>query len=930
MAAPWGRIHRIGGLVRKGRNAAALLTGMIVIGTNALFAEGSHTTSFVVSPDGPIGSLEAARLHVRDLKNQHPRQPIEVLIKGGVYSLRETVVFGLEDSGSEGAPVIYKAFPGESPVFTGGVPITGWKQLSSNPKGASEEALGNLWVAKVPKTYTGKQWMIRSLYDGETLLNRARSGSFKYKDVEKKNDSNRQGKKLTSVLDYEGDPLPPFDREIHFKDDDLKDWPNPSDIELILKDRPWLANVIALESIDTKNKIAHLAVDPTYQPINPNNRYWVENAIEHLDEPGEWVVNTQEGLIYMWPEKDVADMNVIAPYLQEFIRVEGTEDGPFVSHLRFEGLTFTHGVRDTLHEEDKGLQHDWEMYDKGNAVIRFRFAEDCELSSCVIKASSGTGIRLDLHCQRIKIASNHLHHLGGGGILLSGYGPGTKDVNKNNVVHDNYIHHIGELLLHSAAIFIAQSGNNEITHNTIQDVPYNGIVVSGCRPHEFYLVNRIPFRRAWVSSIRFEECEPYIKKGLASKSQNRLSHFLPLLHARENKIIMNDISRTLLKLHDGNAIYFSAMGVDNLVERNYLHQNHDTAGAVRLDDNPSFTIIRENVITQSERGFGLKGPADVSNNFIFTETFLRGRSLPGWLGGTKQVLPVRNIFMPPASSKSSGGLYLTDDRAKERPFYENLPKMENSIYFTANTSKQYVPKTALGNDLFSGKPVTFGQDSVKLQYIDPMFDEEAMKEGLYRFREGSPAEKLGIKPIDLRKVGSSLAGPSKFRVESSKSEDGKTVFDFIDGCNLDAKAGVVGAKMTVDGVTLTTRAIIGSDLTSEGNTTTIYRSANSLSINTGSVSGSEYQNFDPNEAWVFDFDTDVTLDTINFVGLGSGEIMEITIFDGSNGGAGTSQTVTNKGKSLIKKPVSAGTKIRIEQITGNARIDSVSVTKPSR
>ena len=302
----------------------------------------------------------------------------------------------------------------------------------------------------------------------------------------------------------------------------------------------------------------------------------------------------------MWPEKDMADMNVIAPYLQEFIRVEGTEDGPFASHLRFEGLTFTHGVRDTLLNDDKGLQHDWEMYDKANAVIRFRFAEDCEVASCVIKSSSGTGIRLDLHCQRIKITSNHLHHLGGGGIVLSGYGPGTKDVNKNNVVHDNYIHHIGELLLHSAAIFIAQSGHNEITHNTIHDVPYNGIVVSGCRPHEFYLVKRIPFRRAWVSSIRFEECEPYIKKGLAAQWKNRTEHFLPLLHARENKIIMNDISRTLLKLHDGNAIYFSAMGKDNWVERNYLHENWGTAGAIRLDDNPSFVIIRENVITTSE------------------------------------------------------------------------------------------------------------------------------------------------------------------------------------------------------------------------------------------------------------------------------------------------------------------------------------------
>ncbi|MEP4078397.1 right-handed parallel beta-helix repeat-containing protein [Haloferula sp.] len=870
--------------------------------------------------DGPLATLEAARLKVRGIKAKS-KDAIEVQIRGGDYKLLKTVVFGPADSGSKEAPVTYKAFTGEKPVFSGGVEISKWAQCTKDPAGMAPEAKGKLWVAEIPKA-SGAPWVIRSLFDGEDLLNRARSGSFKYRDVEKENDSNRQGKKLTSVLDYEGKPLPAFDRTIHYRDQDLRAWPNPSDIELILKDRPWLANVIALDRVDTKTKIAHLAVDPTYQAINPNNRYWVENAIDHLDEPGEWVVNTQEGRIYMWPEKEITEMKVIAPYLSEFIRVEGEEDGPFAAHLRFEGLTFTHGVRDTLHEDDKGLQHDWEMYDKANAVVRFRNAEDCSLSSSVIKASSGTGVRLDQHCQRIKVASNHLHHLGGGGIVVSGYGPGTKDVNKNNVVHDNYIHHIGELLWHSAAIFIAQSGHNEISHNTICEVPYNGIVVSGCRPHEFYLVKRIPFRRAWVSSIRFEECEPFIKKGLAAKSQNHLEHFLPLLHARENKIIMNDISRTLLKLHDGNAIYFSAMGEDNLVERNYLHQNHDTAGAVRLDDNPSFTIIRENVITESERGLGLKGPADVINNFIFTETFLRGRSTPGWLGGTKQALPVRNVFMPPASSKSSNGLYLTDDRAIDKPFYENLPRMKDSIYFTANTGKPYVPKTALGNDLFTGKPVIPGKDSVKLQYVDPMFDEAAMKEGLYRFKKGSPAEKLGIKPVDLREVGSSLAG-------ASDSGTGKTVFDFTDGSTLDAEAGIVGATMTVDGIALTTRAIIGSDQSEEGNTTTIYRTSNALSINTGSVSGSEYQNFDPQEAWVFDFDTDVMLEVIDFSGLGRSETMKVTIFDGSNGGAGVVRTVTDKDLLSLKKPVSAGTDIRIEQIAGKARIDSISVSKPS-
>ena len=188
-------------MIRKTIYSLCLLTFCLTLAvvTSPLRAQ---ETSLEVSPDGPIATLEDARLKVRELKKKHPGQPIEVLIKGGVYPLRETVVFGLEDSGTDGAPIVYKASPGESPVFTGGVPITGWEKLSTDPAGVSEKAKGKLWAAPIPKGFA-KSWVIKSLYDGETLLHRAKSDGFKYADVEKENDYNRQGKKLTSTLKYD-------------------------------------------------------------------------------------------------------------------------------------------------------------------------------------------------------------------------------------------------------------------------------------------------------------------------------------------------------------------------------------------------------------------------------------------------------------------------------------------------------------------------------------------------------------------------------------------------------------------------------------------------------------------------------------------------------------------------------------------------------
>ncbi|TWU37914.1 hypothetical protein Q31b_47030 [Novipirellula aureliae] len=709
--------------------------------------------------EGPLATLDAARLKIRQLKAADPEGTFEVQLRGGVYSLKETVVFEPEDSGSQAAPVVYKAYPEEEPVFTGGVPIKGWKKMDKDPAGTPEAARGKLWVAEIPKT-PGSEWYIRSLYDGETLLNRAASGNLKKREPDQKRtfDFNTHGKGIYQEvrLEFEGPLVEPFERHVDFRDNDLRAWKNMHDIELALTDRGWLRNLIPLERVDVKNKVAHLSVAPTYQPHNFKRPYEVLNAIDYLDEPGEWVVNTLEGKIYMWPKNDVSDMDVIAPLLQEFIRVEGKEKGPFAQHICFEGLTFMHGLRDTLQEDDKGLQHDWEMYDKGNAVIRFRNAEDCAFTSNTIKSSSGTGIRLDMHCQRIEIASNHLKYLGGGGIVLSGYAPGTVDVNKNNVVHDNYIHHVGTLLWHSPAIFIAQSGHNEITHNTIHDLPYNGIVVSGCRPHEFYHINRLPFRRAWMNSIRVEECMPYILKGLESDRPISIDHFLPLLHARENKIVMNDISRVLQKLHDGNAIYFSAMGSNNLAERNYMHQNFGTRGALRLDDNPSYTIIKENVITSCEKGIGVKGLCEIENNFVFTtETFLRGRG-----ASRKPAALKRNIFFPAGSSTSEiGGLYIGSSTKNREgvPLWARVNSSEDNLYFTTHKRDPFLPKTGIGTDLATGKTVVPGKEPVNFLYADPLFDDEAVQQGWFRFKEGSPAEKLGIEPIDLREVGSSLA-----------------------------------------------------------------------------------------------------------------------------------------------------------------------------
>src|SRR4051794_29505064 len=78
--------------------------------------------------DGPLATLDAARLAVRKLRQADAKRdrPITVVVRPGTYALTKPVVFTAEDSGTEKSPVVYAAEPKAEPVFSGGVRIAGW------------------------------------------------------------------------------------------------------------------------------------------------------------------------------------------------------------------------------------------------------------------------------------------------------------------------------------------------------------------------------------------------------------------------------------------------------------------------------------------------------------------------------------------------------------------------------------------------------------------------------------------------------------------------------------------------------------------------------------------------------------------------------------------------------------------------------------
>ena len=120
---------------------------------SSVLAAGAAPADFYVATNGndaaagtlaaPFATLDRARAAVQALKQRARATPIVVMVRGGTYFLKSTLRFTADDSGSAQAPVVYQAYPGETPVISGGRQVTGWKL----------DAKTGYWVASLPSDF---------------------------------------------------------------------------------------------------------------------------------------------------------------------------------------------------------------------------------------------------------------------------------------------------------------------------------------------------------------------------------------------------------------------------------------------------------------------------------------------------------------------------------------------------------------------------------------------------------------------------------------------------------------------------------------------------------------------------------------------------------------------------------------------------------
>jgi hypothetical protein len=297
-------------------------------------APGGNDTN-AATQGASLASVEMGLRKARELRRLNQvatNEAVKIILRGGVYPPSAPILIRSEDSGTENSPTIIQAVPGEKPVLSGGVQVSGWRKVTEKIPGLLAAGRGEVWTSEAPQ-FNGRVVEIRQLWVNDRKAIRAREPNGDNMNRLLAWDRTRQETCIPAALV-----------------NSLRDF---SSVEMIIGQQ-WEIAVCRLKSVRIETNKAFVTFQqpeskiefehPWPQPVmstNGNSPFFLANTLEFLDEPGEWFQELPGGRIFYWPraDEDLAKTQVIAPALETLIQVEGSLDRS-VAHVQFKGIQF--------------------------------------------------------------------------------------------------------------------------------------------------------------------------------------------------------------------------------------------------------------------------------------------------------------------------------------------------------------------------------------------------------------------------------------------------------------------------------------------------------------------------------------------------------------------------------------------------------------
>ena len=451
----------------------------------------------------PKATLTSALRQAREWRRTEDNRiqgGITIYMEGGTYAFHEPVFIRPEDSGTKESPTIIRSVGDEKVILSGGISIKGWKKQ------------GKVWVADVP-AFNGRPLDFRQLWVNGKKAVRARD----VEDFEKMN-------RICSV-DEKNEilyvPAVSIRRLIDNKGN-LK----AKYAEMVLHQMWCVANLrirsvevqgdsaaIRFHQPESRIQFEHPWPRPMVTTDGHNSAFYLTNARELQDVPGEWYHDIDARKVYYYPREGekMQEAEVIVPAVETLVRVEGTLDRP-VCHIRFEKITFSYTT--WMRPSEKGhvplqagmyltdgyridpkMQRNYLNHPLDNqgwlgrpaAAVRVVAARQIDFERCRFEHLGSTGLDYEEAVQGGVVRGCLFRDIAGNGLLVGSFSPAAhethlpydpadrREVCTQQHINNCYFTEIGNEDWGCLAIAAGYVGDVNIEHNEISEVPYSGI-----------------------------------------------------------------------------------------------------------------------------------------------------------------------------------------------------------------------------------------------------------------------------------------------------------------------------------------------------------------------------------------------------------------------------------------------------------------------
>jgi hypothetical protein len=459
------------------------------------------------SPNAPLATLAAALEPGADRQPASapaPQLPRRIILRGGIYPLATPIIIKAWNSGVPATPIRIEAAPGERPVLSGGTEIQGWKKLFRPVPQLPAAAQDRVWVAQAPENH-GHWVEFRQLWVNDAKAIRAREPN---------------DEKLARLTAWDKPH-----QTATFPASALAGVRLPARMEMVI-DQVWEIADLRVQSIRVQGTEAAvtfrqpesaLEFGHPWPPVIVNTNYcapfFLANALEFLDSPGEWFEDLRVGKIYYWPRagEDMTSARVFAPGLETLVQIEGTPGRP-AAEIQFQGITFAHTtwlrpsvqghvplqagmfMLEARKLSPRGTPYQPKLDNvawigRPPAAVQVKNATRISFKNCTFEHLAAAGLDFESSTRNDRVQGCTFRDIGGNGLQIGKFSdtnvethvpylpPDESEICAQEEISDNVITDCGSEDWGCVGIAVGYAQKVSLEHNEVFNLPYTGISV---------------------------------------------------------------------------------------------------------------------------------------------------------------------------------------------------------------------------------------------------------------------------------------------------------------------------------------------------------------------------------------------------------------------------------------------------------------------